>query len=65
LPLWTAQQVGFFRREELAADLERYEAMDHVTTLRNGRVQIARGITEHVILDSETGGSSDGDRRKY
>jgi ABC-type nitrate/sulfonate/bicarbonate transport system substrate-binding protein len=58
LPLWISQQEGFFADEGLEVVLDIHESVDVVTEhLRDGRAQLARGITEHVILDRESGGS--------
>jgi ABC-type nitrate/sulfonate/bicarbonate transport system substrate-binding protein len=57
LPVWIAQHQGFFAAEGLDVAIELYEGVDEVTNrLRDGRAQLAYGITEHVVLDSEAGG---------
>ena len=57
LPLWIGQHAGLFAREGLDVALELHESVDAVTDrLKDGRVQLACGITEHVILDAESGG---------
>src|SRR5258708_28132190 len=44
--------------EGLDVDTELHEPIDEVTDrLRDGRVQFAFGVTEHVILDNEAGGN--------
>jgi ABC-type nitrate/sulfonate/bicarbonate transport system substrate-binding protein len=58
LPVWIAQHAGFFAAEDLDVAIELHEGVDAVTErLRDGRVDLAYGITEHVILDREGGGS--------
>ena len=57
LPVWIAQHAGLFAAEDLSVEIELHESVDAVTErLRDGRVQLAYGITEHVILDREAGG---------
>jgi ABC-type nitrate/sulfonate/bicarbonate transport system substrate-binding protein len=57
MPLWIARHQGLFEREGLDVSIELYEPIDEVTQrLRDGRAQLALGVTEHVILDSERGG---------
>jgi ABC-type nitrate/sulfonate/bicarbonate transport system substrate-binding protein len=57
MPVWIAQHQGMFADEGLDVAIELYEGVDEVTNrLRDGRAQLAYGITEHVILDSEAGG---------
>src|SRR6201991_2522481 len=58
MPVWIAQHQGMFAAEGLDVAIELYEGVDEVTNrLRDGRAQLAYGITEHVILDSEAGGT--------
>ena len=58
MPVWIAQHQGLFTDEGLDVAIELYEGVDEVTNrLRDGRAQLAYGITEHVILDSEAGGT--------
>jgi ABC-type nitrate/sulfonate/bicarbonate transport system substrate-binding protein len=58
MPVWIAQHQRMFADEGLDVTIELYEGVDEVTNrLRDGRAQLAYGITEHVILDSEAGGS--------
>jgi ABC-type nitrate/sulfonate/bicarbonate transport system substrate-binding protein len=58
MPVWIAQHHGMFADEGLDVTIELYEGVDEVTNrLRDGRAQLAYGITEHVVLDSEAGGS--------
>ncbi len=57
LPIWIAQHRGMLAAEGLDVTIELYEGVDEVTNrLRDGRAQIGYGITEHVVLDSESGG---------
>ncbi|WP_213772094.1 ABC transporter substrate-binding protein [Bradyrhizobium sp. dw_78] len=58
MPVWIAQHQGMFADEGLDVAIELYEGVDEVTNrLRDGRAQLAYGITEHVVLDSEGGGA--------
>ncbi len=60
MPVWIGVDQGFFGDEGIALEVELHEGVDAVTErLADGRVQLAYGITEHVILDSETGGQSE------
>ena len=57
MPLWIGLHEGLFAQEGLDVALELYEPIDEVTDrLRDGRVALACGVTEHVVLDSENGG---------
>jgi ABC-type nitrate/sulfonate/bicarbonate transport system substrate-binding protein len=57
MPVWIAQHQGMFADEGLDVAIELHEGVDEVTNrLRDGRVQLAYGITEHVVLDSDAGG---------
>ena len=59
MPLWVGMSEGFFREEGIDLAVELHEGVDEVShRLYDDRVQLAYGITEHVILDSETGGQS-------
>ena len=58
MPIWVAQHCNFFEDEGINVDIELYEPIDEVTErLKDGRVQLAYGVTEHVILNRENGGS--------
>ena len=60
MPLWIGVDQGFFRDEGIDLAVELHEGVDEVSNrLADGRVQLAYGITEHVILDAETGGQSE------
>jgi ABC-type nitrate/sulfonate/bicarbonate transport system substrate-binding protein len=57
LPIWIAKQQRLFEDEGLDVAIELYEGVDEVTSrLRDGRAQLGYGITEHVVLDSGSGG---------
>jgi ABC-type nitrate/sulfonate/bicarbonate transport system substrate-binding protein len=57
MPVWVAKDAGLFADEGLDVAIELHEPIDEVTArLREGRVQLAFGVTEHVVLDSEAGG---------
>lgn len=57
MPLWIGVQAGLFRQEGVELDVELHEGVDEVTNrLVDGRVQLAFGITEHVILNAEACG---------
>jgi NitT/TauT family transport system substrate-binding protein len=58
MPLWVGVHAGLFAAEQLDVALELHEPIDEVTArLKDGRVQLACGVTEQVILDSEQGGN--------
>ncbi|SEQ28538.1 ABC-type nitrate/sulfonate/bicarbonate transport system, substrate-binding protein [Faunimonas pinastri] len=60
MPVWVGVDQGFFRDEGIELAVELHESVDEVSNrLYDGRVQLAYGITEHVILDSESGGQSE------
>ena len=57
MPLWIAQQQNFFAAAGLEVAIELHEPIDAVTNrLRDGALDLALGVTEHVILDAEAGG---------
>src|SRR5690606_14652181 len=57
LSLWIAIRQGFLEQQGLEVELELHEPIDAVTErLRDGRLDIILGVTEHVILDRERGG---------
>src|SRR4051794_27119359 len=57
LPLWVALHEGMWRKEGIEVALELHEPIDEVTQrLQDGRVELACGVTEHVIVDAERGG---------
>ncbi len=60
MPVWIGVDQGLFRQEGIDLAVELHEGVDAVTgRLADGTVQLAYGITEHVILDSESGGQSE------
>ncbi len=57
LPAWIALHAGLFAAEGLAVTIDHIEGIEEVNDrLRDGRAQLAYGVTEHVILDAEAGG---------
>ena len=59
MPIWIGVDQGFFADEGIDLAVELHEGVDEVShRLADGRVDLVYGITEHVILDSETGGRS-------
>lgn len=57
MPAWTAQHAGLFAAEGLEVGIDHIEGIEEVNDrVRDGRAQLAYGVTEHVILDAETGG---------
>ena len=60
LPLWIGVHQRFFADEGIDLAVELHEGVDEVSGLLcDATVQLAYGITEHVVLDSETGGTSE------
>lgn len=60
MPVWIGVHAGLFRDEGIDLAVELHEGVDAVTDrLLDGRVQLAYGITEHVILDNERGGATE------
>jgi NitT/TauT family transport system substrate-binding protein len=60
MPVWIGVEKGFFRQEGIDLAVELHEGVDEVTArLVDGRVQLAFGITEHVVLDAESGGQTE------
>ena len=60
MPVWIGVHQGLFRDEGIELAVELHESVDEVSNrLYDGRVRLAYGITEHVVLDSETGGQSE------
>ena len=58
MPIWIAAQTGMFEKAGLDVSIELYEPIDEVwKRLQDGRLDLALGVTEHIILDSESGGS--------
>jgi ABC-type nitrate/sulfonate/bicarbonate transport system substrate-binding protein len=57
LPMWIARSAGLFTAEGLDVTIDHIEGIEEVNArLRDGRAQLAYGVTEHVILDAESGG---------
>lgn len=57
LPIWIARSAGLFTAEGLDVTIDHIEGIEEVNArLRDGRAQLAYGVTEHVILDAESGG---------
>ncbi|NOG73396.1 ABC transporter substrate-binding protein [Roseicella sp. DB1501] len=57
LPAWIGLHAGFFAAEGLDLRIDHIEGIEEVNDrLRDGRAQLAYGVTEHVILDAEAGG---------
>ena len=58
MPIWVADYCGLFEEENIHVEIELYEPIDEVTErLEKGQVQLALGVTEHIILNHEAGGS--------
>ena len=59
LPLWIARAAELFSAEGLDVTIDHIEGIEEVAArLRDGRAQLAYGVTEHVILDAESGGQT-------
>ena len=57
MPIWIAAHKGMFESEGLDVSIELHEPIDEVwQRLQDGRLDIALGVTEHIILDNENGG---------
>lgn len=57
MPLWVAVHQNMFRDEGLDVTLDLQEPIDEVwKRLQDGRMDIALGVTEQIILDQEAGG---------
>jgi len=57
MPFWIATHQGMFTDEGLDVTIDLHEPIDEVwRRLQDGRMDIALGVTEHIILDSEGGG---------
>ena len=56
LPAWIGLHRGLFAAEGLAVTIDHIESIEEVNArLRDGRAQLAYGVTEHVILGAEAG----------
>jgi ABC-type nitrate/sulfonate/bicarbonate transport system substrate-binding protein len=57
LPMWIGLHAGLFAAEGLDVRIDHIEGIEEVNDrLRDGRAQLAYGVSEHVILDAEAGG---------
>jgi len=57
MPLWIAVHQKMFEDEGLDVSVELFEPIDAVwQRLQDGRLDVALGVTEHIILDKEQGG---------
>lgn len=57
MPAWLGLHAGLFATEGIALTIDHIEGIEEVNDrLRSGQAQLAYGVTEHVILDAESGG---------
>ncbi len=57
MPIWIAAHTGLFEQQGLDVSIELHEPIDEVCTrLQDGRLNLALGVTEHILLDAENGG---------
>jgi ABC-type nitrate/sulfonate/bicarbonate transport system substrate-binding protein len=57
MPAWLGLHAGLFAAEGIDLAIDHIEGIEEVNDrVRDGRAQLAYGVTEHVILDAETGG---------
>ncbi|MBP0464004.1 ABC transporter substrate-binding protein [Roseomonas sp. PWR1] len=57
MPAWLGLHAGLFAAEGIDLTIDHIEGIEEVNDrVRDGRAQLAYGVTEHVILDAETGG---------
>jgi ABC-type nitrate/sulfonate/bicarbonate transport system substrate-binding protein len=57
LPAWIGLHAGLFAAEGIALQIDHIEGIEEVNErIHDGRAQLAYGVTEHVILDTEAGG---------
>jgi ABC-type nitrate/sulfonate/bicarbonate transport system substrate-binding protein len=57
MPAWLGLHAGLFAAEGVDLRIEHIEGIEEVNDrLRDGRAQLAYGVTEHVVLDAESGG---------
>jgi ABC-type nitrate/sulfonate/bicarbonate transport system substrate-binding protein len=57
MPAWIGLHAGLFEAEGIALIIDHIEGIEEVNErVRDGRAQLAYGVTEHVILDAEAGG---------
>ncbi len=57
MPAWLGLHAGLFAAEGIDLAIDHIEGIEEVNDrVRDGRAQLAYGVTEHVILDAEAGG---------
>ena len=57
MPAWLGLHAGLFAAEGIDLTIDHIEGIEEVNErVRDGRAQLAYGVTEHVILDTESGG---------
>lgn len=57
MPAWLGLHAGLFAAEGIDLAIDHIEGIEEVNDrVRDGRAQLAYGVTEHVILDVESGG---------
>jgi ABC-type nitrate/sulfonate/bicarbonate transport system substrate-binding protein len=57
MPIWIAAHTGMFEQAGLDVTIELHEPFDEVwKRLQDGRLDLALGVTEHILLDAEHGG---------
>ena len=57
MPAWLGLHGGLFAAEGIDLRIDHIEGIEEVNDrVRDGRAQLAYGVTEHVIIDAETGG---------
>lgn len=57
MPAWLGLHAGLFAHEGIDLAIDHIESIEEVNDrVRDGRAQLAYGVTEHVILDAESGG---------
>ncbi len=57
VPAWIGRNEGLFANEGIDLAIEHIEGIEEVNDhLADGRADLAYGVTEHVILDAESGG---------
>ena len=54
VPAWIARAEGLFAAEGLDVAIDHIEGIEEVNDrLKDGRAELAYGVTEHVILDAD------------
>jgi ABC-type nitrate/sulfonate/bicarbonate transport system substrate-binding protein len=57
MPAWVGLHAGLFAAEGIDLAIDHIEGIEEVNArIRDGRAQLAYGVTEHVVLDAEAGG---------